>query len=82
MRNYCSALRRKRHFRRYYWVNDTFNKSINFKEDKIQINFNEYIQVDKSNITFFLQLTQCPQLKKGKSVILNFETDLLITLPI
>ena len=54
------------------------NKSINFKEDKIQINFNEYIQVDKSNITFFPPINPMPSIKiKGKSVILNFETDLI-----
>ena len=54
------------------------NRSINFKEDKIQINFNEYIQVDKPNIIFFPPINPTPSVKtQGKSVILNFETDLI-----
>ena len=54
------------------------NRSINFKGDKIQINFNEYVQVDKSNIIFFPPISPTPSVKiKGKSVILNFETDLI-----
>ena len=53
------------------------NRSINFIEDKIQINFNEYIQVDKTNIIFFPPINPAPSVKiKGRSVILNFETDL------
>lgn len=54
------------------------NGSINFKEDKIQINFNEYIQIDKPNIIFFPPISPTPLIKtQGKSVILNFETDLI-----
>ena len=54
------------------------NRSINFKEDKIQINFNEYIQVDKSNIIFFPPINPAPSIKvKGRSIILNLETDLI-----
>ena len=54
------------------------NGSVNFKEDKIQINFNEYIQIDKSNIIFFPPINPAPSVKiKGKSVILNFETELI-----
>lgn len=57
---------------------DPLNGSINFKEDEIQINFNEYVQVDKSNIIFFPPIKQTPSITiKGKSVILNFESDLI-----
>ena len=54
------------------------NGCINFNEDKIQINFNEYIQIDKSNIIYFPPINPAPSIKiKNKSVILNFETDLI-----
>ncbi len=54
------------------------NQSVNFNENLIIINFDEYIQVkNKSEINFFPEINPKPTIKtKGKSVVIEFSSGL------
>lgn len=54
------------------------NQSINFKENKIFISFNEYVQIkNKSQINFFPEIEPRPSIKvKGKTIIIDLQASL------
>jgi len=54
------------------------NKSVNFNENQIIVNFDEYIQIkNRSEINFFPEINPRPTIKtKGRSIIINLSSGL------